>query len=423
MNAPAQTATDRPPVWLVIATAAMATVLLAMSVSETSLKGQYLIDQGEYLSLVGLALILIAGLYLHRRGRLAASLPLIFPWLLYPVITQGDQIIDNLSITWMRIIVHVLLAAIFAMPVAVIVYAARGLMQLSPTASRNLALALLAAEIVMAQLFLGALMIGTLVVLIVLLWLFGGRERPRTGSARARRNAIALAVLIGGVVGSAALYLGFKNRPGAYQGSPSFYMDPAQSQAGFASTVAVPAGPIVIPGGNDLRTALLMYAGSLEKLLEGYYVLDRNYNYHFHNELFVRSTPLLPGYRAAGLGLIDEANRKRQRGDAAVANLQLDTSNPLHAFLADLRLFIDFNFARAATLERMSAEFETTKAGLQHATHLYEGEGKFLGVQLAGLVEKHRGLLFSSDAGALVADFVTTARAIEGKYANRIVGF
>ena len=53
-----------------------------------------------------------------------------FPWLLYPVITQGDQIIDNLSITWMRIIVHVLLAAIFAMPVAVIVYAARWLMKL-----------------------------------------------------------------------------------------------------------------------------------------------------------------------------------------------------------------------------------------------------------------------------------------------------
>jgi hypothetical protein len=118
VNPPAQTAPDRPPVWLVVATAAMAAVLLAMSVTETSLKGQYLIDQGEYLSLVGLAFILIAGLYLHRRGRLAASLPLVFPWLLYPVITQGDQIIDNLSITWMRIVVHVLLALIFAMPVA-----------------------------------------------------------------------------------------------------------------------------------------------------------------------------------------------------------------------------------------------------------------------------------------------------------------
>jgi hypothetical protein len=423
VNASARAATDRPPVWLVIATAVMAMVLLAMSVGETSLKGQYLIDQGEYLSLVGLVLILIAGLYLHRRGQLAASLPLVFPWLLYPVITQGDQIIDNLSITWMRIIVHVLLAAIFAMPVAVIVYAAKALMRLSPAACRNLALALLAAEIVLAHLFLGALMIGTLMVLIALVLLFVGRERPRSDAARARRSTIALAVLIVGVIGSAALYLGFKNRPGAYQGSPSFYMDPAQPQAGFASKLAIPNGPIVIPHGNGLQTALLNYDDSLEQLLEGYYVLDRNYNYHFHNELFMRSTPLLPDYRAVGLGLIAEADRKRQRADVAMADVQLDASNPLHAFLSDLRLFMNFNFERAATLERMSAQFETTRAGLQHATHLYEGEGKYLGVQLAELVDKHRGVLSSTEARSVAADFVTTARAIEGKYANRIVGF
>jgi hypothetical protein len=322
----------------------------------------------------------------------------------------------------MRIVVHVLLAAIFAMPVAVIVYAARALMKLPPAASRNLALALLAAEIVLAKLFLGALMIGTLVVMIALVWLFSGRERSRGESARARRSAIALAVLIGGVIGSTALYLGFKNRPGAYQGSPSFYMDPAQPQAGFASSLAIPGGPIVIPDGSDLQTALIMYGGSLETLLEGYYVLDRNYNYHFHNELFMRSTPLLPEYRAVGLGLVAEANRKRQQADAAAAQVPLDASNPLQAFLADLRLFVNFNFERAATLERMSAAFETTKAGLQHATHLYEGEGKYLGVQLAQLVEKHRVVLLSKNTGP-VADFVTTARAIEGKYANRIVGF
>ena len=34
----------------------------------------------------------------------SSSLPLVLPWLLFPVITQGDQIIDNLSINWMRII-------------------------------------------------------------------------------------------------------------------------------------------------------------------------------------------------------------------------------------------------------------------------------------------------------------------------------
>jgi hypothetical protein len=423
VTATARTATVRPPLWLVIATAAMAVVLLAMSVTETSFKGQYLIDQGEYLSLVGLGFILIAGLYLHRGGRLAASLPLVFPWLLYPVITQGDQIIDNLSITWMRIIVHVLLAAIFAMPVAVVVYTARWMTALSARASRHLAVALLAIEIVLAYLFLGALMIGTLIVLIALVWWYGGRERATDDRTPGRRRTVALATLIIGVMASGALYLGFKNRPGAYQGSHSFYMDPSQASSGFVSAIPVPTGRIELPPGNDLETALIMYGASLEQLLDGYYLLDRNYNYHFHNELFVRSTPLLPNYRAAGLGLIDEARQQRERGDAAAGRVGVDESNPLGALVADVRLFVAYNFERAAAIERMSAGFETTKAGLQHATHIYEGEGKYLGVQLAALLEKHRDVLFSRDAGPVVAGFVTQGRSIEAKYANRIVGF
>ena len=77
--------------------------------------------------------------------------------------------------------------------------------------------------------FLGALMIGTLIVMIALVWFYGGRDRGVDDRARARRSAFALAVLIGGVIVSGGLYLGFKNRPGAYQGSPSFYMDPSQA--------------------------------------------------------------------------------------------------------------------------------------------------------------------------------------------------
>lgn len=409
--------------WLVIATAAMAIVLLAMSVGETSLKGQYLIDQGEYLSLIGLVFILLAGLYLHSRGQLAASLPLVFPWLLYPVITQGDQIIDNLSITWMRIIVHVLLAAIFIMPVAVIVYTARWLMQLTASASRTLMIALLTAELWLAYQFLGALMIGTLFVLIALVALFGFKDRPRDEQARARRRSLALVVLVGGVMGSGALYLGFKNRPGAYQGSPSFYMDPSQPNSGFASSTVVPDGPIVPPQGDALQSALGLYGASLQKLLDGYYVLDRNYNYHFHNELFVRSDTLLPNYRQAGLALIAEGARLRAEADAAAASVVMEPSNPLHAFLSDVRAYVAYSFERAATLERMSAEFETTKAGLQHATHIYEGEGKYLGVQLAEVFEKHAAVLNAREAAGVVAEFVKTGRAIEAKYANRIVGF
>ena len=73
----------------------------------------------------------------------------------------------------------------------------------------------------------------------------------------------------------------------------------------------------------------------------------------------------------------------------------------------------------------MSAEFETTKAGLQHATHIYEGEGKYLGVQLARAARASTArLLTTTTAGPAVAgDFVKRARAIEEKYANRIVGF
>jgi hypothetical protein len=101
----------------------------------------------------------------------------------------------------------------------------------------------------------------------------------------------------------------------------------------------------------------------------------------------------------------------------------LDASNPLQALLADVRAYAAFSFDRAATLERMSAEFEKTKAGLQHATHLYEGEGKYLGVQLAGILDKHAAVLGARQAAPVVREFVDASRAIEGKYANRIVGF
>jgi hypothetical protein len=407
-----------------IATAAMAVVLLAMSVGETSFKGQYLIDQGEYLSLVGLAFILVAGLYLHRHRRLVASLPLVFPWLLYPVITQGDQIIDNLSITWMRVIVHVLLAAIFAMPVAVIVYAARWLWTITPQASKRLTLTLLLLELGLSYAYLGWLMHGTLVAMIALVALWPDRRADDAG--RLRANA-ALATLLIGVAASGALYLGFKNRPGAYQGSPSFYMDPSQPGGAYRlSAVAVPDGEVSAPAqADEIKQTLQLYASSLQKLLDGYYVLDRNYNYHFHNELFMRSDPLLPDYRRAGLAMIAEGAAMRRQADENASGLiaQLGQSDASRALIEDLRGYVAFSFERAATLEQMSAGFETTKAGLQHATHIYEGEGKYLGVQLDALLEKHARLLTAPAVQPAVAEFVVASRLIYEKYSNRIVGF
>lgn len=419
-----QATAQKPAAWLVIATAAMAVVLLAMSVGETSLRGQYLIDQGEYLSLVGLAFILAAGLYLHGQGRLVASLPLVFPWLLYPVITQGDQIIDNLSITWMRIIVHVLLAAIFAMPVAVIVYAARWLFKISPQTARLLSLALLVMELGLSFAYLGLLMHGTLIALIAVVALW---PRQRGDDGGRLRSHVALATLLVGVAASGALYLGFKNRPGAYQGSPSFYMDPSNPGGAYDLTaVAVPTGGSADAGPHDeLKHALLLYAASLQKLLDGYYILDRNYNYHFHNELFMRSDPLLTDYRRAGLARIAEGKALEQQARAAADRVatQLDASDPRKAMLDDVRGYAAFSFERAATLERMSAGFETTKAGLQHATHIYEGEGKYLGVQLDAVLKKHAALLGAPVMQPAVAEFMGASRAIHDKYSNRIVGF
>jgi hypothetical protein len=411
----------KPPLWLVLATAAMAIVLLVMSVTETSFKGQYLIDQGEWLSLAGLVFILIAGLYLHRRGQLAASMPLVLPWLLYPVITQGDQIIDNLSITWMRIIVHILLALIFAAPVAVIVYAARWAGVSNRRTLFVVTIALLAAELWLAWQFLGWLMIGTQLAMILMVIVMEARA-PRAAQRHARRAA--LATLVIGVVISGGLYLAFKNRPGAYQGSPSYYMDPSQPGSGFQSSVAIPAGAIAVPeNANEVRSVLNTYARVLELLLDGYYILDRNYNYHFHNELFLRSTPLLAHYRQAGLDKVAEAATYRAVADVAADGLALGHADPLQALVADVRDYVAFNFARAATLERLSAEFETTKAGLQHATHIYEGEGKYLGVQLAALLDRHRAVLTAPALRAIVGEFDASARAIHDRYANRIVGF
>jgi hypothetical protein len=174
---------------------------------------------------------------------------------------------------------------------------------------------------------------------------------------------------------------------------------------------------------DDLQFALTTYAASLQKMLDGYYILDRNYNFNFHNELFVRSTPLLPNYRSAGLARIEEAAQLRASADAAAGRIVLDETNPLHALLADVRAYVAFNFERAATLERLSRDFATTKAGLQHATHIYEGEGKYLGVQLVDLLDKHRAVLAAPDLAPIVGEFVRASRAIEEKYANRIVGF
>ena len=441
------------PAWLVIATAALAFGSLAMAVAETSLWMHYFIDAGESISLVGLAFIVAAGLFLSSRRRLLASLPLTVPWLLFPVITQGDQIIDNLSINWMRFVTHVLLALLFGTPIAVVVMAVRAIVAPRDGRTRQvprwlalipglramgegrvregaaaLGAMLLVLEMWVAVQFLGLLMVVTLILLVwaVLAYGMAGSPRDRT-DRRQRSERFALVVLLAGAALSLGLFIGFKNRPGAYQGSPSYYMDPSQKDQGFRlDRVPVPTNPPAAPANPDAaRAALTGYATAFQRLLDGYYILDRNYNYHFHNELFLRSTPLLADYRQVGLSKVREAEALRAQADAEAAGVrgQLSSGDPLTALFDDLAAYADFNFGRAVLLEGMSAGFERTKAGLQHATHVYEGEGKVLGVQLSEILAKHDSALSSPAVAPIAAEFVTISRAVHDKYANRIVGF
>lgn len=430
LDAPDQK-TSRPPAWIIVATAALALATLVMAVAETTLWKHYLIDQGEYISLAGLAFIAAAGLMLYRGRQLLVSLPLTMPWLLFPVITQGDQLIDNLTINQMRLICHVLLAALFGTPVAVIVVAARAWAGVSRRGGAILAAALLAAEIWIAYRFLGTLMIGTLVLMIAGVLVHAALAAPSDGRDRDRRigEKVALAILAGGIVASFGLYVGYKNRPGAYQGSPAYYMDPSQADAMYSlDRIAVPARrPLPPPpaAAEDVRAALTGYGEALEQLLEGYYIADRNYNYAFHNALFLRNTPLLPDYRQQALAKGAAAARTAAAADerAARARPLLAADDPLGALLEEAREYTAFNLRRSAMLERMSGEFERTQAGLQHATHLYEGEGKVLGVRLMEALAKHRATLDEPALAGVTGAFSRSSRAVHDRYANRIVGF
>jgi hypothetical protein len=445
---------SRVPAWLLLATGALAFTFLVLAVGETSLWAHYLIDGGESLSLLGLGFILIAGLSLFRQQRLLMSLPLVFPWLLYPVITQGDQIIDNLSINPMRAICDVLLAAIFGAPVAVAVLAARcaftpkpgqpsvarrwmawvpGLGALAAGRTREgtglLAATLLAPELWIAHQFLGTLMVVTLIVMILgaVVYAFGSSNRVHISISRIHGERVAVGVLLLGVAISSALYFGYKNRQITYQGYPSALMDPSQKERPYPlGQIPVPSRMPAMPVEREaVEQAFTGYARTLQRLLVGYHILDRNYTYDFHNHLFLRHTPLMPNYRAAGLQKIEEARRLRADADtlATTARSTLTADDPLAALLDDLQAYVAFNFDRAPILERRSGEFERTAAGLQHAAHLYEGESKGLGRYLADILKKHHSVIDSAATTPVTREFVSISRSVHQAYANHVVGF
>jgi hypothetical protein len=441
----------RAPAWFVVSTAVLAAILLLMAVTETSLLGHYLIDQGEFVAVIGLGFVAIAAVVLYRGGRLRASLPFVLPWLLYPVVTQGDQVIDNLSIGWMRLLTHLLLALIFAAPVLVLAFGARALatttggraafaspalawipgLRLMAEGRLREGVAMLAAllfsvEFLAAHMTLGLLMIALLIVMTGITLSWGARPEAPVSHARplgSERRALVFVLV--GVVVSGGLYLGYKNRPGAYQGSPSYLLDPSQQAAGYAlEAVVVPTGeaaPLDAATVTAVRAELALHAKALDRLVDGYYIAERNYTFDFHNELFLRRWPVLTDYRRVALGVIAEAREIAHQANAVAVTLP--ASHPVGAWMAEVRAFVRFNFDRAAVLERLTGEFEQTKAGLQHAAHIYEGEGKLVGLGLAAIDDKHRRLLEAPSAAPVLAEFVAASRAIYGRYADRIVGF
>jgi hypothetical protein len=381
---------------------------------------------------------LAAGLHLHRERRLRRSLPLVLPWVLYPVVTQGDQLIDNLNIDQMRVIVHAILALLFGGPVAVLVLAATQAGWIGGQSPRArgalLAVALLVLEMFVAHYYLGTLMVLTLAALTVgvLAYLWRVVADPSFRLFRADGAAAdrwALYALVGGCVLSLTMYVGYRNRPGAYQGSPHYFHDPSQRDAAYSMTaIAVPsmAPPAVEPAvANQARDVLQTYGTVLEELLGAYYVMDRNYNYWFHNELFLRNTPVAPGFREASLRRIEAARSRAAEADARLTSLRaaLPATHPLLAPVEEAAAYVQFNLRRAAILERMTAEFEQTKAGLQHATHLYEGEGKAIGSVLAEVLSKHERTIEDRSLAPATRPFVDAATRVRDAYANRIVGF
>jgi hypothetical protein len=329
----------------------------------------------------------------------------------------------------------VLLAAIFATPVAVIVMTMRYVMEkmgrtLGRATKLRLSAALLTAEIWLAYAFLGTLMIVTLVIMIagVLAYgAWGGAGETDQAARRIRSERFALAVLLVGLAVSGGTYVGYKNAPGAYQGSPSFFMDPSQQAGNYhLDRIPVPSGSAALPASPEtVAAALTAYARTLDRLLAGYHILDRNYTYDFHNALFLRHQELLPDYRAAGLARVAEARKMREDADAkgAAARATLQNDDPLAALLDDLRAYTAFNFDRAPVLERLSSGFERTQAGLQHAAHLYEGESKYLGTGLSQIASKHRAVVDAPALAPVTGAFAATSRAIYEAYAHHVVGF
>src|SRR5258705_1596615 len=132
-------------------------------------------------------------------------------------------------------------------------------------------------------------------------------------------------------------------------------MDPLEAGSGYPlDRVPIPGRPPAMPAAPEpVQSALIAYARSLEEIMAGYHIVDRNYTYEFHNYLFMRHTPLLANYRTVALRMVADARRLRDAADvqATPARAALADDDPLAALLDDVRGYTAFIFDRAPTLD------------------------------------------------------------------------
>jgi len=438
-----------PPRWMIALTFFLALLVLVMAVAETNLWMHYLIDAGELISLIGLGIVFWAGLLLHRQQRLSASLPLVLPWLVFPIVTQGDQIIDGMTINQMRLTCHAILAVLFGAPVVVLVLAAHHMLTPGPDAPHRhrrwtvmfpglrlfetgrpregavlMMMALLLIEIWIAYQYLGLLMILTLVGMgmLVLFWATVAAPQPARlwGAARYRFGPRSvLAMFCVGVFSSFGLFLFYKNRPGI-----TMDQDPVYPLKAIAVSDDVPVMP-PMDVAAEFQAVVGLYAEALQRQSHAYYILDRNLNYTFHNDLFMRHTPVLPDFQTKASDELKAASQLAVEANSRLAGVQTKLPAPgaVLSFMQELRSQVAFNLRRADMLAQTSAEMLKTRAGCQHATHLYEREGKAMGVCLMDVLEKHRRVIDAPGLSELADPFVQAARKIHAKYSDRIVGF
>ena len=329
----------------------------------------------------------------------------------------------------MRIVVHVLLAAIFAMPVAVIVYAARWLID--------------AVAGGVAQSRAGAAGRGDRAGAAVSRRAddrdAGRDDRAGAGcsadASAARRvaharagDAVALAVLIGGVivVRRRCTSASRTGRARIRAARASTWI-PRRPQPASRRACRSDRSDRVADGARARRRVDRVRLRSLEKLLDGYYLLDRNYNYHFHNELFVRTTPLLPELSCRGSG-VDRRGRPQARSadDAAAANVATRRRRPVAgALLADVRAYVALQLrsrrdARAherGVRDDARPACSTRPTSTRARASISACSSPRCSTSIAPCCHRAGGV------ARLSREFVTTAAPSKRKYANRIVGF